>query len=277
VLRDLVPWAEREPVEPAPAAPLGAAWPAAAAGASAPLALAPRPGRGDAALAALAATGRPVAVLVADVERRLATLPDPRRYGASALLVCSRRGDPGVLAETLAAYGPGVVAVADHHSFARLAPLRERSAHVLVLDPPAHPEELAALAALGDRVEVAAHESEAVFARACVEADALRSVMAVLWRAAASDRVTPLEELRARAPWPDVPPPADVVASALAALAESGVVEIGADGLRRRDVEGRSDLASSPAYASHEQRRERALAQLDALLAGGTARPAAAA
>jgi hypothetical protein len=182
-----------------------------------------------------------------------------------------------VLARALETYGDGVVAVADHHSFARLAVLRERSAHVLVLDPPAHPEELAALAATLGRVQIAAHESEAVFARACVEADALRSVMAVLWRAAAQDAVTPLEELRARAAWPDVPPPADLVAAAVAALAESGVVELSAEGLRQLAVAGKSDLASSPAYALHEGRRTRALTWLDALLAGRPARPAAAA
>ena len=86
VLRDIVPWPAREPVEPAPAARLGAAWPAAAAGEPVPVALAERAGRGEAALAALAGSGRPVVVLVADVERRLATLPDPRRYGARELL-----------------------------------------------------------------------------------------------------------------------------------------------------------------------------------------------
>ena len=209
------------------------------------MALAERPGRGEAALAALAAGGRPVVVLVADVERRLATLPDPRRYGARALLVCSRRGDPAVLEQALEAYGDGVVAVADHHSFARLAILRERSAHVLVLDPPAHPGG-ARRARLGQRaVQIAATESETVFARACVEADALRAVMAVLWRAAAQDAVTPLEELRARAAWPDVPPPADLVDAALAALAESGVVELSDGGLRQLAVAGKSDLAAS--------------------------------
>ncbi len=277
VLRDIVPWPAREPVEPAPAARLGAAWPAVAAGEPVPVALAERPGRGEAALAALAGSGRPVVVLVADVERRLATLPDPRRYGARALLICSRRGDPAVLERALEDFGDGVVAVADHHSFARLAVLRERSAHVLVLDPPAHPEELAALAAAGGRVQIAAHESEAVFARACVEADALRSVMAVLWRAAAQDAATPLEELRARAAWPDVPPPADLVDAAVAALAESGVVELSPEGLRQLAVAGKSDLASSPAYALHEGRRTRALSWLDALMAGRPAHPAAAA
>jgi single-stranded-DNA-specific exonuclease len=156
VLRDVVPWPEREPVEPAPAARLGAAWPAVAAGEPVPVALAERPGRGEAALAALAGSGLPVVVLVADVERRLATLPDPRRYGAKALLVCSRRGDPAVLEAAMEGFGDGVVAVADHHSFARLAALRERSAHVLVLDPPAHPEEFAALAAASGPVQIAA-------------------------------------------------------------------------------------------------------------------------
>jgi single-stranded-DNA-specific exonuclease len=277
VLRDIVPWPEREPIEIAPAARLGAAWPAAASGEPVPVALAERPGRGEAALAALAGGGQPVVVLVADVERRLATLPDPRRYGAHTLIVCSRRGDPAVLEQALEAYGDGVVAVADHHSFARFAILRDRSAHVLVLDPPAHPEELAALGAASGRVQIAASESEAVFARACVEADGLRAVMAVLWRAAARDRVTPLEELRARAAWPDVPPPADLVDAALAALAESGVVELTDGGLRPLAVAGKSDLAASPAYALHEGRRAGALAWLDALLAGRPARPAAAA
>jgi single-stranded-DNA-specific exonuclease len=277
VLRDILQWPEREPVELAPAARLGAAWPAAATGDATPVALAGRPGRGEAALAALAAGGGTVAVLVADVERRLATLPDPRRYGASALLVCSRRGDPTVLEQALEGYGAGVVAVADHHSFARLAILRERAAHVLVLDPPAHPEELAALGSATGRVHVAATESETLFARACVEADGLRAVMAVLWRAAAEDAVTPLEELRARAAWPDVPPPADLVGAAIAALAESGVVEVVGGGLRRLAVTGKSDLAASPAYALYEGRRERALAWLDGLLAGRPAYPAAAA
>jgi hypothetical protein len=116
-----------------------------------------------------------------------------------------------------------------------------------------------------------------VFARACVEADALRSVMAVLWRAAARDAVTPLESLRARAAWPDVPPPADLVDAAFAALAESGVVELSDGGLRQLAVAGKSDLAASAAYALHEGRRTRALAWLDALLAGRPAHPAAAA
>jgi len=182
-----------------------------------------------------------------------------------------------VLERALESYGDGVVAVADHHSFARLRVLRERSAHVLVLDPPAHPEELAALGSASGTVQIAATESETVFARACVEADALRAVMAVLWRAAAHDSVTPLEELRARAAWPDVPPPADLVDAALAALAESGVVELSEGGLRQLATAGKSDLAASPAYALYEGRRARALAWLDALLAGRPAHPAAAA
>ncbi len=126
-------------------------------------------------------------------------------------------------------------------------------------------------------MQIAAAEPEAVFARACVEADALRAVMAVLWRAAAQDAATPLEELRARAAWPDVPPPADLVDAALAALAESGVVELSdarpAPARRRRQERSRG----SPAYALHEGRRTRALAWLDALLAGRPAHPAAAA
>ena len=48
-------------------------------------------------------------------------------------------------------------------------------------------------------------------------------------------------------------------------------------GLRQLAVAGKSDLAASPAYALHEGRRTRALAWLDALLAGRPAHPAAAA
>ena len=250
--------------------------PPVAAGEPVPVALAERAGRGEAALAALAGSGRPVVVLVADVERRLATLPDPRRYGARELLVCSRRGDPAVLEQALLTYGPGVVAVADHHTFARLAVLRERAVHVLVLDPPAHPEELAALAAAGGRVRSPPHDSEAVFARACVEADALRAVMAVLWRAAAQDAATPLEELRARAAWPDVPPPADLVEAAFAALAESGVAELGEQASAGSPSRAR---ATSPLAGVRAARgpAHLALAWLDALLAGRPAHPAAAA
>ena len=215
-------------------------------------------------------------VLVADVERRLATLPDPRRYGARALLVCSRRGDPAVLEQALESYGDGVVAVADHHSFARLAILRERSAHVLVLDPPAHPEELAALAsASGTRADRSARSR-----RRCSPAPASRPMRcARSWRCSGArprrTPSTPLEELRARAAWPDVPPPADLVDAALAALAESGVVELSDGGLRQLATAGKSDLAASPAYALYEGRRTRALAWLDALLAGRPAHPAA--
>ena len=88
---------------------------------------------------------------------------------------------------------------------------------------------------------------------------------------------TPLEELRARAAWPDVPPPADLVDAALAALAESGVVELSDGGLRQLAVAGKSDLAASPAYALHEGRRTRALAWLGRAAGRAPAHPAAAA
>ncbi len=130
VLRDIVPWPEREPVEPAPAARLGAAWPAAAAGEPVPLALAERAGRGEAALAALAGGGQAVVVLVADVERRLATLPDPRRYGARQLAdLLAPRATPRCSSRRSRSSATGAVAVADHHSFARLrGPARARGA-----------------------------------------------------------------------------------------------------------------------------------------------------
>ena len=55
------------------------------------------------------------------------------------------------------------------------------------------------------------------------------------------------------------------------------MVELSDGGLRQLAVAGKSDLAASPAYALHEGRRARALAWLDALLAGRPAHPAAAA
>ena len=182
-----------------------------------------------------------------------------------------------MLEQALEGFGDGVVAVADHHSFARLAVLRERSAHVLVLDPPAHPEELAALAAAGGRVEIAAHESEAVFARACVEADALRAVMAVLWRAAAQDARRRSRSC-GRAPRGRTcrrPPTSSMQRSRRSPRA--ACVELSDGGLRPLAVAGKSDLAASPAYALHEGPADAALAWLDALLAGRPAHPAAAA
>ena len=217
-------------------------------------------------------------MLVADVERRLATLPDPRRYGARALLICSRRGDPAVLEQALEGFGDGVVAVADHHSFARLAVLRERSAHVLVLDPPAHPEELAALAAAGGRVQIAAHESEAVFARACVEADALRSRHGralARRRAGCGHAARGVARARRLARRAAARRPRRRGASRHSPRA--GWSSSATQGLRQLAVAGKSDLAASPAYALHEGRRTRALAWLDALLAGRPAHPAAAA
>jgi single-stranded-DNA-specific exonuclease len=264
VLREFVPWPEREPVELAPAARLGAAWPAAATGDAAPVALAERPGRGDAALAALATGSGPVVVLVADV-RRLATLRI-RRATALARCLPPRRGAPRCWASlgTAPRRRSG-----RHHSPARSA---ERAAHVQCSTrprPKARRPGLCTGACRSRRLRGVRPRMR--------QADALRAVMA--WRLAPQRTVpTPLEELRARAAWPDVPPPADLVGgAAIVGLAESGVVEVTDGGLRRLAVTGKSDLAASPAYALYEGRRERALAWLDALLAGRPAYPAAAA
>ena len=127
------------------------------------------------------------------------------------------------------------------------------------------------------RVQIAAHESEAVFARACVEADALRSVMAVLWRAAAPGCAR--RRSRSCAPAPPGPtcrrpPTSSTRPSRRSPRAAWSRSRRGAAPAR---VAGKSDLAASPAYALHEGRRTRALAWLDALLAGRPAHPAAAA
>ncbi len=254
--------------------------PAAAAG--------PGPQRHDARLmgatatiARLAGTGEATLVVAADVGRRRAAFAgplDPRRFGAPEPLVFSARCSPSALAERLEALQPGAFALCDHWALARLEPLRTRFAHVVVLDPPAHPDEQAVLDRLPADVElhVAWGPRELDFARSIVDAGALRPLLIALWRAATPGVPLPLAELVASAALEAPLPPAEVLRRAAAVLLEAGLAERAGDRLVLQPPAGKVDLSLSPTYVRAEARRAERLAFLDRL-AAEQRRPAAAA
>ena len=189
VLRDIVPWPEREPVEPAPAARLGVglARRGRRRGDRPPRARrARRPGRGGAGRA----RGQRPAGRRARGRRRAppgdAARPPPlRRPHAADLLAPRRPGGAGAVrsrpSATASSQSPTTTASRASQSCAS-AP-RTCSCSIRPRTPRSSPRSRAP----ARQVQIAAAEPDAVFARACVEADALRAVMAVLWRAAAQD------------------------------------------------------------------------------------------
>ena len=280
VLRDVVPWPERGAGR---ARSRGAARRRLACGRSGRAAC-PSPwpsgaGRGEAALAALAGTGLPVVVLVADVERRLrdaARSAPLRRAGAARLLAPWRsRGAGGRRSRASAtASSRSPTTTASPGSL----PLRERSAHVLVLDPPAHPEELAALAAASG----ARADRGVTSPRPCSPAPASRPTRCAPSWPCSGARPRRMRRRRSRscgrAPRGRTcrrPPTSSPPRSRR--WPRAGWWSSATQGFGRSPSAGKSDLAASPAYALHEGRRTRALAWLDALLAGRPAHPAAAA
>jgi single-stranded-DNA-specific exonuclease len=232
-----------------------------------------------ATIARLAGTGEATLVVAADVARRRPAFTgplDPRRFGAPEPLVFSARCSPSALAERLEALRPGAFALCDHWALARLEPLRTRFAHVVVLDPPAHPDEQAVLDRLPADVELhhAWGPRELDFARSIVETGALRPLLIALWRAARPGVPQPLAALAAAAGLEAPLPPADVLRRAAAVLVEAGLAERAADGLVLRPPAGKVDLSLSPTYARAEARRAERIAFLERL-AADQRRPAA--
>ena len=238
---------------PRPPRRLGAAWPAAAAGERgarrAGRAPGPRRGRAGRAGRRRAAGRRARGRRRAARSRRC---PIRGATARSALLVCSRRGDPAVLERGARGLRrrrrrgrrpPQLRAARD--------PARALGARARARPAGASRGARRAGARPAARVQIAALASP----RPCSRARASRPTRcAPSWPCSGAPprrtARTPLEELRARAAWPDVPPPADLVDAAVAAL--------GRERRRRAEppaacdswpVAGKSDLAASPAYA----------------------------
>ena len=220
-----------------------------------------------ATIARLLAASESVLVVVADVARRRALFTGPlapARYGAEGPVRFSARCDGGVLAARAQRLGAGTLAVADHWALARVAALRNGARHVVVLDPPAHADEAAVLAALPAAVDL--HlvwgPREAALAQSVVEAAALRPVMVALWRALAAAGECDVATLIAAAELRDPPPSADTLSHALDALVEAGVATRAEGIVVAGSPDGKADLAAAPAYARHEARRAECLAFL---------------
>ena len=147
---------------------------------------------------------------------------------------------------------------------------------MVVLDPPAHPDEQAVLDRLPADVElhVAWGPRELDFARSIVDAGALRPLLIALWRAATPGVPLPLAELVASAALEAPLPPAEVLRRAAAVLLEAGLAERAGDRLVLQPPAGKVDLSLSPTYVRAEARRAERLAFLDRL-AAEQRRPAA--
>lgn len=234
-------------------------------------------GRGAAVatVTALAGADRGVAVVVADLPARRAameTLIAPWRTGVEVVCAVDCRMDPAEAARRVRAlHGVPAVLVIDHVRLADVA--LPPDMHLAVLDPPAGPQQVAALARAGagrwvhalwgpDEVEVALAAAEAEWT--------LRPLAAAAWRALGAGG--PLDAAMERALlWvaDDLPlRPAHAVARALRALAEVGLVEITATHVRPAPGAARADLAEAPTHARAVARLDAARAHLAGCLEG---------
>jgi single-stranded-DNA-specific exonuclease len=246
----------------------------------------------DAALASIlrcALSGEQTLVVVSDVARRAAifeTVAAPWRFGLPAAVPVSARGAAGEQAARLSELGEGpALVVADHWALARHDVLRTGFPHVVVLDPPAHPDEEAVLrgVAAGVRVELVYGEREIAFARRALDALALERLVAPLAVAAPAGSALSEAELDRLAAWPEPAPPAAVVSRAIAVLVECGAARREGEAVELAEgAASRLDPARSPVWQRAEERRLAANAHLDGLAAAlrgtavvGQARPAA--
>jgi hypothetical protein len=161
-------------------------------------------------IAALAAAGEPVLVLVADVTRRAAMLTGP--------LHPSR-------------FGAGTVALADYAQAAAIGDLAARYARVVALDPPATAEEGALLAELGSTttLHLVWGAAEIAFAASVAEGrEPLRPALKMVW-------------IAERDGAEEIPLPAETVERCRAVLGEVGLDAGGS-------VAVKIDLEASPTY-----------------------------
>jgi single-stranded-DNA-specific exonuclease len=245
-------------------------------GAGPPAGVRDRRGQGAAlsVLAALAGADRGVLAVVADVARRreaLVTALEPARLGVEVAVLGGARCDPGAMVTRLAlARGVPALAMLD---YARLAEVEvPEGMHVVLVDPPASPEEAAWAAhrAAGHWLHLVWGEPETELAVRVAEDEwELRPAVTALW--------TGLRDGASR-PWgveleaillgdgPASRPPR-VAARALTVLAELGLVAVGGEGVRALPDPERRELEASATYRACAARLEEARAHL--------ARPAA--
>ena len=240
---------------------------------------------GGLALAAtLAASGESLCVVVNDLGSRcselVAALDGTRFGGALPVLVPWRLDAEERDARAARAIESGL-AVVEHRAFARLAGLRAGFAHVVVLEPPLHAEEAAVLRGLPSRttMHLAYGSRDLAAARAAVEREALRPLMAALWRAAEAGERIASDALVAAVDWTAAgiapPPTGEAVAEAIDVLVELGLAERDGDTLCLVSPTGRSDPSTSPTYARADARRRDALERIARAGAHRTRAPAA--
>jgi single-stranded-DNA-specific exonuclease len=243
-----------------------------------------RDGGGLALAASLAASGHTTCVIVNDLAprcRELVAALDGARFGGSApVLVPWRLDAPARAGRAALAVESGVAAV-EHRAFARLPELHAAFRHVVVLEPPLHAEEAAALRALptGTTMHLAYGARDLVAARAAAEREAPRPLMAALWRAGSAGAEVSPERLVAAANWAAAglspPPTGEAVAEAIDVLVELGLAARDGDRLCLAAPTGRSDPSASVTYARVEARRRDALERIAHAAAAGTRTPAA--
>jgi hypothetical protein len=227
---------------------------------------------GGLALAAtLALSGSTTCVLVNDLAPRcceIAAVLDASRFGGAEPVLVPWRLAAGAREARAALAADTGLAVIEHRAFARLAALPGAFAQVVVLEPPLHAEEAAALRALpaGTTMHLAYGARDLAAARAAAEREAPRPLMAALWRAGEPGARVRADALVAAADWGASglasPPTGEAAAEALDVLVELGLAERDGDTLCLVPVSGRSDPAASSTYARAEARRRDALERI---------------
>lgn len=219
-------------------------------------------GRGAAVatITALAGADRGVAVVVADLPARSVALERiiaPWRTGVEVACALDCRVGAAHAAERLRALtGVPALIVLDHHQLARVE--LPPGLHLAVLDPPADAEQAAALARAGAGRWVHAlwGPDDVALALAAARAEwTIRPAAALAWRAIegagghldGADAVD--RALLAAASEGGPIRPAPLVARALRALEEVGLVLLGEDGVRLVEGAPRADLSRAPTCA----------------------------
>jgi hypothetical protein len=214
-----------------------------------------------AVLASLAGADRGAVAVVADVARRrgaLETALEPGRLGLEVAVLAGGRCDPGAMAARIAlARGvPALLMV----EYARLPEVElPEGMHMVLVDPPASPEDAAwaAARAAGRWLHLTWGEAETGLALDVAEEEwELRPAAAAVWTGLRDGvhRAWGLELDRVLlGDGPAVRQPR-AAARALRVLAEVGLVEVGEDGVRAAPDPARRDLAASALYRACRDR-----------------------